>query len=101
MSLWILIFSIALFWLSYPVFGAIGVALSVARGDSPSDAGFSFLPELIVFPPIFFVVAAGVDYIAMPLGRWIVSGLCVLLFSWGVISSIFSIVKIWNAKNVR
>ena len=99
MSVWILISSILLFWLSYPVFGAIGVSASIARGDSPDDAGFSFLPELIVFPPIFFAIAAAIDYVVMPWGRLIVSGLCLLLFAWGVIASIRSVILIRRANN--
>jgi len=99
MSLWILTSLIALFWLSYPVFGAIRVSASIARGDRPTDAGFSFLPELIVFPPAFFVVAVAIDYIAMPWGRWLVSGLCLSLFAWGVVASIFSVMAIRNANN--
>ena len=66
MSLWILISLIALFWLSYPIFGGIGVAALVASGERSDDAGFSFLPELIVLPPVFFGIAAAIDYIAMP-----------------------------------
>ena len=54
MSLWILISLIALFWLSYPIFGGIGVAALVASGERSDDAGFSFLPELIVLPIVFF-----------------------------------------------
>ena len=97
MSLWILISLIALFWLSYPIFGGIGVAALVASGERSDDAGFSFLPE----PIVFLGIAAAIDYIAMPWGRWLVSGLCVALFIWGVIASTASILAIRRMKNAR
>jgi len=101
MSIWILISLIALYWLSYPIFGAIGVAAAVSRGERPEDAGFSFMPELIVFPPVFFGFAMAIDHVALPWGRWIVSGFCVLLFVWSMVASIISIARIHKAKNVE
>jgi hypothetical protein len=79
MSIWILIVLIALAWLLYPVTGAAGVHVAVLEGKRPKDAGFSFLPELIVFPAVFFGVAAAIDYLAMPYGRWIIAGVCVAM----------------------
>ena len=99
MSIWILISLIALFWILYPIFGATGVGAAISRGDRPEDAGFSFLPETIVFPPVFFGIAMAIDYVAMPWGRLIVASFCVLLIAWGVIASTYSIIEIRRAKN--
>ena len=90
---------IASFWLLYPVFGAIGVAAAVSRGERPQDAGFSFLPELIIFSPFFFGLAFVIDYVAMPWGRRIVSSICIMLLIWGVVSSIFGIIAMSRSKN--
>ena len=81
MSIWILIILIALTWLLYPFVGAAGVHVAVLEGKRPKDAGFSFLPELIVFPPAFLGVAEVIDYFAMPYGRWIVAGICVAMLA--------------------
>ncbi len=66
MPFWTLVLLIALAWLSYPIVGALGVAASVAEGTLPKDAGFSFMLELIVFPPLFLGVAVLVDHFALP-----------------------------------
>jgi hypothetical protein len=79
MSLWTLLILILVAWLPYPFVGAVGVAANVAEGKSPPGAGFSFLPELLVFPPLFLGVAALVDAFVMPWGRLIVGALCVVL----------------------
>jgi hypothetical protein len=52
----------------------------VSERKRPKGAGFSFLPELIVFPAAFFGAAAVIDRLAMPWGRWIIGGLCILVF---------------------
>jgi hypothetical protein len=81
MSIWTLIVLIALAWLLYPFAGAAGVHVAVLEEKRPKNAGFSFLPELIVFPVAFFGVAAAIDYFAMPYGRWIVAGICVAMLA--------------------
>ena len=88
MPFWMLILLIALAWLSYPIVGAIGVAAAIAEGTRPKDAGFSFMPEWIVCPPLFLGFAMLIDYLAMPWGRWIVAALCMIMMSYGLIVSI-------------
>jgi hypothetical protein len=84
MSTWMLLVLIGLAWLSYPVAGGAQVAADVAEGKRPQDAGFSFLPELIVFPAAFFGVAALIDFFFKPWGRWIVGGLSVAVLAVNV-----------------
>jgi hypothetical protein len=81
LSIWTLIILIALAWLSYPFAGAASVSADVLDGKRPKGAGFSFLPELIVFPAAFVGVAALIDFFAMPWGRRIVGGLCVVMLA--------------------
>jgi hypothetical protein len=101
MPFWTLVLLIALAWLSYPIVGALGVAVAVARGSRPEDAGFSFLPELIVFPPLFLGLAMLIDYFAMPWGRWIVGILCIAMLAFGLIACIRSVVVIHRIKNAE
>ncbi len=89
-----LVFLVLLFWLSYPLFGGIGVAVRVKRGTRPKDAGFSFLPELIVFPPLFLLVAFFIDCFAAPWGRWIVGMISLILFLYGVGVSIAGLIEL-------
>ena len=98
MPFWMLILFIALAWLSYPIVGAIGVAAAIAEGTRPKDAGFSFLPELIVYPPLFLGLAMLIDYLAMPWGRWIVAALCVIMMCYGLIVSIRNVIVMRRIK---
>lgn len=98
MPFWTLILLIALAWLSYPIVGAIGVAAAIADGTRPKDAGFSFLPELIVFPPLFLGLAMLIDFFAMPWGRWIVAALSIIMMSYGLIVSIRNVIVIRRVK---
>ncbi|MBL9126083.1 MAG: hypothetical protein JNL97_00480 [Verrucomicrobiales bacterium] len=79
MSVWTLVILIVATWFSYPLAGGAVVRLEVLEGKRAKDAGFSFLPELLVLPATFFVVAAVIDHFAMPYGRWFVGGVCVLM----------------------
>jgi hypothetical protein len=65
---WTLII-IALAWLPYPFAGVANVSAEVLEGKRHKDAGFSFLPELIVFPALLFGIASLIDCFAMPWGR--------------------------------
>ncbi|MCC7375699.1 MAG: hypothetical protein IT581_13660 [Verrucomicrobiales bacterium] len=78
MSIWTLIIVIAVAWLSYPFAGGARLRLDVLEGRRPKDAGFSFLPELLVFPAAFLCTAIVIDHFAMPYGRRIVGGICIL-----------------------
>jgi hypothetical protein len=75
-----LVILVGVAWLSYPLAGAAGVAADVLGGRRAKGAGFSFLPEMIVFPAAFFGVAGVIDYFAMPWGRRVVGGVCVVMF---------------------
>lgn len=88
MPLWALILLIVVTWLFYPIVGAIGVAAAIAQNKRRKDAGFSFMPELMIFPPIFFGIAMLIDFFAMPWGRWIIGTLCVVMLVFGFISCI-------------
>ena len=99
MPIWSLIALIASAWIIYPFVGALWVTAEVSQGTRPKDAGFSFLPELIVFPPLFLGFAMFVDYFAMPWGRWLVGGLCVLMLSAAVVSCIRSLIIIRKAQH--
>ena len=101
MPFWTLVLLIAVAWLSYPIVGALGVAASIAEGARPKDAGFSFLPELIVFPPLFLGVAMLIDYFAMPWGRWIISSLCIAMLAFGLIACIRNALVIRRSNNPR
>lgn len=79
MSVWLLVLLIALAWLSYPVAGAASVSAAIHEGKRDKGSGFSFLPELIVFPAAFLCLAALIDWWAMPWGRMIVGGMCLLM----------------------
>jgi hypothetical protein len=94
MSIWTLVILIALAWLLYPFAGAAGVRVAVLEGKRPKDAGFSFIPELIVFPVVFLGVAAVIDYFAMPYGRWIVGGICVAMLAQHVYVFLRSLIRI-------
>jgi hypothetical protein len=98
LSIWTLAILITAAWLSYPVAGAAGVAVAVSEGKRPKGAGFSFLPELIAFPAAFFGVAAVIDRLAMPWGRWIVGGLCILMFVMHIYLILRAIRKLHFAK---
>jgi|694.fasta_scaffold22624_11 hypothetical protein len=92
MPYWLLILLIATAWLLYPIAGAANVAALVADGKRPEGAGFSFFPELIVFPASFFIVAAAIDWIAMPIGRMSIGLLCVIMIGslvWTTVRSYF------------
>jgi hypothetical protein len=99
LSTWTLLILIGLAWLSYPFAGAASVSADVLDGKRPKDAGFSFLPELIIFPAAFFGVAALVDYFAMPWGRRIVGGICVVIFAMHVYVFLRCLRRIRSAKN--
>ena len=99
MTIWILISLIALFWLSYPMFGAVNNIAQISMGNRSEDAGFSFFPEIVTMPPAFFAVAMAIDYFALPWGRWSVSALCILMFTWGVVECISNLAAIHKAKN--
>ena len=101
MPFWTLILLIALAWLSYPLVGAIGVAAAIAEDKRPKDAGFSFMPELIVFPPLFLGIAMLIDFFAMPWGRWIIGTLCIVMLVFGFIACIRNFVTIRRLKNAR
>ncbi|WP_146534834.1 hypothetical protein [Rubripirellula reticaptiva] len=79
MSIYALVLLIAITWLAYPAVGIIGLRAAIARGDRPPDAGFSYLPELIIYPPLFFGFAMIVDFFVMPWGRWFVGILCAII----------------------
>jgi len=79
MSIWTLIILIAVAWLSYPFAGGARLRLDVVEGRRPKDAGFSFLPELLIFPAAFLCTAILIDHFAMPYGRRIVAGICALM----------------------
>jgi hypothetical protein len=98
LSIWTLIILIALAWLSYPFAGAASVSADVLDGKRPKGAGFTFLPELIVFPAAFFGMAALIDDFAMPWGRRIVGGLCVVMFAMHVFLFLHSLLRIRSAK---
>jgi hypothetical protein len=70
---------IALAWLTYPLAGAARVSVDVLDGKRPEGAGFSFLPELVIFPTVFFVAAWAIDSSAPPLGSLIISVLCTMM----------------------
>ncbi|MFO0942581.1 MAG: hypothetical protein U0930_17735 [Pirellulales bacterium] len=92
MPYWWLVLLISAAWLLYPIAGGINVAALVVEGKRPIGAGFSFLPELIVFPACFFIVAAAIDWIAMPWGRLLIGLLCVIMISslvWTALRSIY------------
>lgn len=101
MPFWMLVLLITLAWLSYPIVGALGVAASIAEGTRPKDAGFSFMPELIVFPPLFLGVAVLVDHFALPWGRWMVGTLCVIMLVASVVSAIRNVMFIRRIQNSR
>ena len=67
MTLWVLYVLIAAAWLTYPFFGATWVAAQNSMTDPPGKSGFSSLPELIIYPPIFcgvaFVSVIGLDFL--------------------------------------
>lgn len=90
MPSWVLYLLIAAAWLTYPFFGAA----SVAETEPPGNSGFSFLPELIVFPPIFWGVAYAIDSIATPWGRWIVSLLCVIMLVAGTVGFVRNVMAL-------
>lgn len=101
MPLWTLILLIALNWLMYPIVGAISVGEAIARGNRPEDASFSFMPELIVFPPLFLGLAMLIDYFVEPWGRWIVATLCVAMMLWGVVISVRSLAATRRIEEAR
>ena len=101
MSIWTLLILIAFAWLSYPFAGGAAVHLAVLEGRRPSGAGFSFLPELIVLPIAFFGVAALVDYFAMPVGRWIVAGVCATMLALHVYVFLRSFIRIQQLEHRR
>ena len=101
MPLWLLILLIASAWLLYPIVGAIGVAAAIAEGTRPKDAGFSFLPELIVFPPLFLGTAILIDYFAMPWGRWVIASLSVIMLIYGFVVSVYSLIAIRRIKQAK
>jgi hypothetical protein len=74
---------IGLAWGTYPLAGAAQVAIYIQQGKRPADAGFSFLPEVLIFPLLFFGIAAGINSRAeAPTGSWLVAGLCCLMLAW-------------------
>lgn len=66
-------------WLTYPLAGIADVRASVAEKKRPPGSGFSFLPELIVFPASFLGVSWLIDWIAKPWGRNLVGSLCLVM----------------------
>jgi hypothetical protein len=70
---------IAAAWLSYPIAGAANLGALTAEGKAAEDAGFSFMPELIVFPPMFFGIAWGIDRIAEPWGSRLIAAVCAVM----------------------
>jgi hypothetical protein len=101
LSNWTLLIFIGIAWLSYPFAGAASVSADVVDGKRPKGAGFSFLPELIVFPAAFFGVAALIDSFAMPWGRWIVGTICVAMFAMHVYLFMRGLHRIRSAKNAN
>ncbi|QDV26754.1 hypothetical protein [Aureliella helgolandensis] len=79
MPTYALVLLILITWLAYPAVGIISLRAAIARGDRPPDAGFSYLPELIIYPPLFFGFAMLVDFFVMPWGRLLVGLLCVIM----------------------
>jgi hypothetical protein len=79
MPYWLLILLVATAWGIYPFAGAANVAALVAQGKRPVGAGFSSVPELIVYPACFLTAAAAVDWIAMPWGRLSIGLLCITM----------------------
>ncbi|HSH94710.1 MAG TPA: hypothetical protein VK968_11240 [Roseimicrobium sp.] len=79
MTFWLFLAVIVVAWLTYPLAGAVSVAAESREGKRPANAGFSFLPELIIFPLALAAVAAIVDFLARPWGSRIVGGLCVVM----------------------
>ena len=94
MPFWLLATVIISTWLLYPIVGAIGVAASVATGDSPEDAGFSFLPELILYPPIFFGIAVLIDSFTNHIGSFVVAGVSAAMIVWMAISTVQNLLTI-------
>jgi hypothetical protein len=68
MSTWTLLILIGGGWVTYVIAGGFGVAAKQAEGELDDRAGFSFLPELLVFPALFFGVAKWIDAFAYPWG---------------------------------
>lgn len=97
MSFSTLILLIAATLLLYPIVGAIGVAAAIAEGSRPKDAGFSFMPELLVFPPVFLGVASLIDYFVMPWGRWAIGSLCVTMIVYYGVASVRCLIVIRRA----
>ena len=56
------------------------------------------MPELIVFPPLFFGIAMLIDYFAMPWGRWIVASLCILMMAYGFVVSLRNLIVMRRIK---
>lgn len=81
MSTWLLVTFITVAWILYPVAGALHVDLKIRQGRVPEDAGFSFLPELLVFPILFLVVAKGIDWFINPWGSYFITVLSLLCFA--------------------
>jgi hypothetical protein len=100
MSFWELTLLVAVTWLAYPIVGAISVSAAIARGLRSQDAGFSFLPELLIFPPLFLGFAAGIDFLAMPWGRRIVASVCTLMLVIGFAGSIRNLLIISRTRHV-
>ena len=99
MPFWILSLIVAATWLTYPIAGAIGVAASVAKGTSPEDAGFSFLPELIVFPALSIGAALSLDYFVAPMGSVLVGGFTAIMFVWMIVDSFLNVLTIRRQNN--
>ena len=87
--------------LAYPIVGVIGVSVAIAEGTRPKDAGFSFMTELIVFPPLLIGFAMLVDYFAMPWGRWIIASLCILILTYGFLVSVRNLVTLRRIKRAN
>lgn len=98
MGMWSLVILIGLVSFSYPVVGAYCVHADSLEGKRPKDAGFSFAPELILFVVASFGLAALIDYFAVPWGRRIVGGLCVVILSALLHSSLNACRRIRSAK---
>lgn len=101
MSIWTLIIVIAVAWLSYPFAGGARLRLDVLEGRRPKDAGFSFLPELLVFPAAFLCTAIVIDHFAMPYGRRIVGGICILMIGGHAIEVLRCYIRLRRAKSAR
>jgi hypothetical protein len=99
LSNWTLLILIGLAWLSYPFAGAAKVSADVLDAKQRRGAGFSFLPELIVFPAAFFGAAALIDYFAMPWGGRLVGGICVVMFAVHVYHFLRGLHRIRSVKN--